>query len=63
MFIITVKGEIIANDKTHYAQNWACKSIGGEINNDYFDYDRPTKTIKNDLILKNDIRAVSYGYI
>ena len=61
MFLITVNGEIIANDKMHYAQNWACKSIGGEINNDYFDYDRPTKTLKNDLILKSDIRAVPYA--
>lgn len=61
MFLITVNGEIIANDKMHYAQNWACKSIGGEIKNDSFDYDRVTKTIKNDLILKSDIRAVPYA--
>ena len=61
MFLITVNGEIIANDKMHYAQNWACMSIGGEITNDSFDYDRATKTIKNDLILKSDIRAVPYA--
>ena len=61
MFLITVTGEIIAHDKIHYAQNWVCQSIGGKINNDYFDYDRPTKTVKNDLILKSDIRAVPYA--
>lgn len=61
MFIITVNGEILTNDKTHYAQNWVCKSIGAEISNDSFDYDRITKTVKNDLILKSDVRAVPYA--
>ena len=61
-YLIKVEGEIIAKDKNHIAQNWACKSIGQEpsMSTNYI-YEGSTHTVKSDLILDKHTRAVPYA--
>lgn len=61
MFLITVAGEIIAKDKNHYAQSWACRSIGNSIDNDTYEYDQNNHAVQSNLILNKNIRAVPYA--
>lgn len=61
MFLISVNGEIIANDKKHYAQNWACKSIGSSIKDYSYDYDQRRHIVNGNLVLNKNIRAVPYA--
>lgn len=61
MFIINVTGEIIAEDKNHYAQNWACRSIGNSIDDCSYHYDRDNHTVQSNLVLNKNIRAVPYA--
>lgn len=61
MFLITVKGEVLANDKTHYAQNWVCMSIGNHIDDFSFQYNKNNHAVQNNLILNKSIRAVPYA--
>lgn len=61
MFLITVTGEIIAEDKNHYAQNWACRSIGNSIDDYSYRYDSNNHTVRSNLILNKNIRAVPYA--
>lgn len=61
-YLIKVEGEIIAKEKNHIAQGWACKSVGQEPSrNTNFIFDEGTHTIKSDLILDKHIRAVPYA--
>lgn len=61
MFLIKVNGEIIANDKNHYAQNWACLSIGNFVDDTSYDYDKYQHSVHGNLILGKNIRAVPYA--
>lgn len=61
MFIITVAGEIIANDKKHYAQNWACLCRSEIIYDNSFRYDEQQRRVASNLILNKRIRAVPYA--
>lgn len=61
MFLITVTGEIIAKDKNHYAQNWACRSIGKYVDDHSYHYDQNNHTVQSNLILNKNIRAVPYA--
>lgn len=61
MFLIAVEGEILANNKTHYAQNWVCRSIGNHIDDFSFLYDKNNHTVQSNLILNKSIRAVPYA--
>lgn len=61
MFLITVTGEIIAKDKNHYAQNWACRSIGKSVDDHSYHYDPHNHTVQSNLILNKSIRAVPYA--
>lgn len=61
MFVITVKGEIIANDKNHYAQEWACRTMSPTIKDNTYNYDPRKRIVRNNLILNKKIRAVPYA--
>lgn len=60
-YIIEVKGEIVANAKVHYAQNWACCDMSSSITNDNYSYDEKTQTVNSDLVLNENRRAVPYA--
>lgn len=60
-YIITVEGEIIAKNKQHYAQNWVCSDIGSPISDTTYHYEKSTHTVKGNLILDEDRRAVPYA--
>lgn len=62
MFLITVTGEIIAKDKNHYAQGWACRSFGNLVNDNSYRYDPENHIVQSNLILNKSIRAVPYAY-
>lgn len=61
-YMIYVKGEILANNLTHYAQNWVC---GGTCSNEYpidnYDYNESTHSVNGNLILNATKRAVPYA--
>ncbi len=61
MFIINVTGEIIANDKNHYAQGWSCLDSTKPIKDTSYDYDDLKRTVRSNLILNKTIRAVPYA--
>ncbi len=61
MFLIKVDGEIIANDKNHYAQNWACCSISNFVEDTSYHYDKYQHSVHGNLILDKNIRAVPYA--
>lgn len=61
MFIINVTGEILAKEKNHYAQNWACKSIGKTIDSLAYKYNPSNHSVESNLILNKSIRAVPYA--
>lgn len=61
MFLINVDGEIIANDKNHYAQNWACRSISNFVEDTSYNYDKYQHSVHGNLILDKNIRAVPYA--
>lgn len=61
MFLINVDGEIIANDKNHYAQNWACRSISNFVEDTLYNYDKYQHSVHGNLILDKNIRAVPYA--
>lgn len=60
-YIIEVKGEVIANAKTHYAQNWVCCDMSSSIRNDSYSYDPKTHTVNSNLVLNENRRAVPYA--
>ena len=62
-YTIRVKGEIVVKSQKHYAQDWMCKSVATEIDEDNvkFKYDPNTHTIIRDLVLSDSIRAVPYA--
>lgn len=62
-YTIRVKGEIVVKSQKHYAQDWMCKSVATEIDEDNvkFEYDPNTHTVISDLILGDTIRAVPYA--
>lgn len=62
-YIIEVKGDIIAAERIHYAQNWACRDSNSNkdfISNKYL-YDEKTHTVNSNLILNENRRAVPYA--
>lgn len=61
MFLISVTGEIIAKDKNHYAQNWACRSFGNSTVDHSYQYDPNNHTVQSNLILNKNVRAVPYA--
>lgn len=61
MFLITVDGEIIANDKNHYAQGWACRNIGKPVKDNPYYYDKYQHAVHGNIILDKNIRAVPYA--
>lgn len=61
MFLINVTGEIIAEDKNHYAQNWACRSICNSIDDYSYSYNKDNHTVQSNLVLNKNIRAVPYA--
>ena len=63
-FYIKVDGEIIATDRKHFAQGFACRGISEiEPNNScYYIYERKTHTVRSNLILDHTRRAVPYAY-
>lgn len=61
-YIIEVKGQIIANDKIHYAQGWSCKNIAEPVSGEkYAEFDNKTRIVNGDLILNENRRAVPYA--
>lgn len=60
-YIIEVKGEVIANAKKHYAQNWACCDMSSPIGNESYSYDPKTHTVNSNLVLNENRRAVPYA--
>lgn len=61
-YIINVKGEIIAYELTHYAQNWVCGGVGtDECPIDNYEYDTSTHSVKSNLVLNATKRAVPYA--
>lgn len=61
MFEIPVIGQVIAYDKKHYAQGWACRSISQPIKDKSYKYDEMQHTVRSNLILDSKIRAVPYA--
>lgn len=61
MFLINVDGEIVANDKNHYAQNWACRNIGKLVEDKSYYYDKYQHAVQSNLILDKNKRAVPYA--
>lgn len=60
-YIIEVEGEIIAYSKKHYAQKWACRNVGKPITDKNYQYDKNTHSVKGNLILDENRRAVPYA--
>lgn len=60
-YIINVEGEIVANEKKHYAQNWTCGSIGEPVKDDIYEFDEKNSVVKGNLILNRNKRAVPYA--
>lgn len=61
-YIIEVKGEIIANELTHYAQNWVCGACTLDQSTiDNYQYDRDSHSVHGNLILNSLKRAVPYA--
>lgn len=61
-YLIKVEGEIIAKEKNHIAQNWACAGVGQEPSKKTeFLFDEETHTVKSDLVLDENIRAIPYA--
>lgn len=61
-FLIKVNGEIKTTDAyPQYAVNWACGSLGGDLTNPDFKYDRQSNVVDSDLTLCKTIRAVPYA--
>lgn len=62
-FIIEVEGEIVAKDIKQYANNWVCAGYGAppETIEDDFDYDKSRHSIKGNLVLDKNKRAVPYA--
>lgn len=61
-YMIYVKGEILANDLTHYAQGWACGGVcSNECPIDNYDYNESTHSVNGNLILNATKRAVPYA--
>ena len=61
MFLINVDGEIVANDKNHYAQGWACCNIGKPVEDKTYYYDKYQHAVQSNLILDKNTRAVPYA--
>ena len=61
MFLINVNGEIVANDKNHYAQSWACRTMGMLVEDRSYYYDKYQHAVQSNLILDKNIRAVPYA--
>lgn len=60
-YCIEVEGEIIAYSKKHFAQNWACRSVSKPIVDKSYRYDKNTHSVKGNLILDENRRAVPYA--
>lgn len=60
-YCIEVEGEIIAYSKKHFAQNWDCRSVGKPIVDKSYRYDKNTHSVKGNLILDENRRAVPYA--
>lgn len=62
-YIIEVEGDIIAKDVNQYAVNWVCESVGGDPESiaDDYEYDEKRHTIKGNLVLDGNKRAVPYA--
>lgn len=64
-YFIEVKGDIYSTGGTQYAQNWVCMDISHFDPNNEFDdtylYDKDTHTVKGNLILTENRRAVPYA--
>ena len=59
---IKVLGEIKAEDDTpQYAFGWTCGSIGGEVTDPSFRYNKDEHIVESDLILNSKVRAVPYA--
>ena len=60
-YIIEVEGEIVAYNNKHYAQNWVCCSIGKPITDKKYRFDKNIHSVKGNLILDENRRAVPYA--
>lgn len=62
-FIIEVEGEIVAKDIKQYANNWVCAECSAppETIEDDFDYDKTHHSVKGNLVLDKNKRAVPYA--
>lgn len=63
-YLIKVKDEIFSTGGVQYAQNWACQDIShynpNDKSNSYL-FDKDTHTVKSNLILTENLRAVPYA--
>ena len=63
-YLIEVKGEIFSTGGMQYAQSWACLTRShynpDDEKNRYL-YDKDTHTVKSNLILTENLRAVPYA--
>lgn len=60
---IKVLGEIKTEDDTpQYALNWVCGSIGGEVTDPIFRYNKEEHIVESDLILSRKVRSVPYAF-
>ena len=62
MFIIKVTGEVLVNDKKHYAQGWSSRTVFKGIDDGTYRYDEQERTVRGNLILNKRVRAVPYAY-
>ncbi len=61
-YVIEVRGQILANDKMHYVQDWCCKDLYEPISGkNYAEFDNKTRIVNGDLILNENRRAVPYA--
>lgn len=61
-YVIEVRGQILADDKIHYVQNWCCKDLFEPISEKkHAKFDNKTRIVNGDLILNENRRAVPYA--
>lgn len=61
MYLIKVDGNILAESGRHCAQNWIVKCCHNAICGREYHFDEQTHSVKGDLILSNDRRAIPYA--
>lgn len=60
-YIIEVKGDVVTNGLTHYAQNWVCCGMSSPITDDGYSFDKKAHAVVSNLVLNENIRAVPYA--